>query len=121
MLASILLLSLSLYSCGVSTKKEVPIVSKLADVQLIGWDNASVAVDANIVTYAGKPFLKKSLRDLIAERAVEDYCKWKGGTAPFCRSRQLWESDLLRIGELLRLPLEMFSLLVEHSNSRLAS
>lgn len=83
LLASILLLSLLLYSCGVEKKTEVPIVSKLADENLIGWDNASVSVDANIVTYAGKPFLKKSLRDSGAERAVEAYCKWKGGTAPY--------------------------------------
>jgi len=82
-LVSMLLSSWVLFSCGVETRTEVPIVSKLADDKLIGWDNASVSVDANIVTYAGKPFLTKSLRDSRAERAVEAYCKWKSGTAPY--------------------------------------
>ncbi len=59
---------------------EIQIVSKLADVKLIGWDNSRVSDDAKIVSYAGKPFLKVAARDVAAEAAVASYCKWKGST-----------------------------------------
>lgn len=85
----IVLIALSVLLSGallVSCVKEVqnhPIVSKLADEKLIGWDNARVTDDSNIVMYAGKPFKRVSARDKVAEVAVEAYCKWKGGNAPF--------------------------------------
>ncbi len=79
---SILLACTLLCSCQ-APAKNVPIVCKLADEKLIGWDSARVSADANIVMYGGKPFLKKSVRDSVAEGAVEAYCKWKRGTAPF--------------------------------------
>jgi hypothetical protein len=66
-----------------SKVKTFRFVSKLADEKLIGWDNARVTDDANIVVYAAKPLKGVSARDKLAEGAVEAYCKWKGGTAPF--------------------------------------
>lgn len=79
---SILLYSVLLGSCATEVPK-LPIISQLADEKLIGWDNARVTEDANILMYAGKPIKKISARDQVAEDAVEAYCKWKGGTAPF--------------------------------------
>ncbi len=83
--ASILLSSVLFASCGpwCVEHEQAPIITKVADLELIGWDNARVNDDANIVMYAGKRFLKESMRDQIAEGAVEAYCKWKGRSDSF--------------------------------------
>jgi hypothetical protein len=79
---SIVLSSTMLVSCVAETK-QAPIITKVADLELIGWDNARVTDDAKIVRYAGKPLLKESMRDQIADGAVEAYCKWKGRSDSF--------------------------------------
>jgi len=71
-----------LVSCS-AIEKELPVVSHLAEPDLIGWDSPKVATDSTIVAYAGKPFARVSSRDFESEDAVKAYIAWKGGKVPF--------------------------------------